>query len=241
MSFQDTEIHDLVAAYALDAVDDDERMAFERHLETCERCRNELAGLRDTAASLAYAAGPVAPAPGAARADPRRRRAQSGPTSSRCRPRRSRTAVVLGTATAIAAGIAIALGIWNISLHNSLDDEQAQLAATNKALIVACGDAEAPLRHERAGASGQLVVASSGKAALVYLQPAEGARREDLPGVGAHGDSPTPAGEFDPDSGCVAVPLDASVPADTGVAVTVEPDGGSTQPTTGPILHSMPA
>jgi anti-sigma factor RsiW len=237
MSTEDTDIHDLVAAYALDAVDDDERMAFERHLETCDRCREELATLRDTAASLAYAAPATAPPPelrerilDTARAE----RTNVVPL----KPRRSHTTAILGTATAIAAGIAIALGVWNVSLHNSLDDKDAALAATNKALIVV-GDAKA-LRQDLSGASGQLVVASSGKAALVVCNLPKAPSGKTYQ-AWVLTESPTPAGEFDPSTGCVAVPLAASVPDGTGVAVTVEPDGGSKQPTTGPIFHSMPA
>jgi anti-sigma-K factor RskA len=53
--------HDLTAAYALDALDPDEAEAYERHLAQCEECREELAELNGTAASLAF--GAVAPAP----------------------------------------------------------------------------------------------------------------------------------------------------------------------------------
>ena len=57
----DTEsIHDLSAAYALDALDDDERRAYEDHLAGCERCREEVASFSSTAGALAYAAGPAA-------------------------------------------------------------------------------------------------------------------------------------------------------------------------------------
>ena len=48
-----TDIHALVGAYALDAVDDLERVAFERHLQTCEGCRGEVDELRETASRLA--------------------------------------------------------------------------------------------------------------------------------------------------------------------------------------------
>ena len=48
-----TDIHALVGAYALDAVDDLERVAFERHLQACESCRAEVDELRETAGSLA--------------------------------------------------------------------------------------------------------------------------------------------------------------------------------------------
>ncbi|BCJ59677.1 anti-sigma factor [Micromonospora endophytica] len=47
------DIHTLAGAYALDAVDDLERTAFERHLAACETCRLEVAELRETAARLA--------------------------------------------------------------------------------------------------------------------------------------------------------------------------------------------
>ena len=40
----DEAIHDLTAAYALDALDAEEQELYEGHLATCERCREELAG-----------------------------------------------------------------------------------------------------------------------------------------------------------------------------------------------------
>jgi anti-sigma-K factor RskA len=55
------DLHDLTAAYALDALDGDEAEAYERHLSQCEECRQELAELNETATALAFAA--VAPAP----------------------------------------------------------------------------------------------------------------------------------------------------------------------------------
>ncbi|MBU2668035.1 zf-HC2 domain-containing protein [Actinoplanes bogorensis] len=45
--------HALVGAYALDAVDDLERAAFERHMRDCDGCRAECAELREAAARLA--------------------------------------------------------------------------------------------------------------------------------------------------------------------------------------------
>ncbi len=43
------------AAYALGALDKDDRTAFERHLATCATCRAEVDALREAAAMLAYA------------------------------------------------------------------------------------------------------------------------------------------------------------------------------------------
>ncbi len=57
------EPHDLVASYALDALEEDERASFERHLAECERCSAQLAELQGSVGALAYAAeGPSPPA-----------------------------------------------------------------------------------------------------------------------------------------------------------------------------------
>jgi cell wall-associated NlpC family hydrolase len=57
----DESVHDLSAAYALDALDAEERAAFEAHLGGCARCQEELASFWQTAGSLAYAAAGPAP------------------------------------------------------------------------------------------------------------------------------------------------------------------------------------
>jgi len=55
------ELHELTAAYALDALGADVAEAYEQHLGQCEECREELAGLSEAAGHLAFAT--VAPAP----------------------------------------------------------------------------------------------------------------------------------------------------------------------------------
>src|SRR5215210_5123153 len=57
------DLHSLVAPYALDTLDGEEEHGFEEHLAACERCREELAGLREAASYLAYAASGPAPPP----------------------------------------------------------------------------------------------------------------------------------------------------------------------------------
>ena len=51
------------AAYVLDALDPVDLALFEEHLESCTRCREEIAELSTAAALLAYAVPPVAPPP----------------------------------------------------------------------------------------------------------------------------------------------------------------------------------
>jgi len=54
---------EMIALAALDALDDEgERRSLDVHLAECADCRAELNALRDAAASLVYAASPVAPA-----------------------------------------------------------------------------------------------------------------------------------------------------------------------------------
>jgi anti-sigma-K factor RskA len=60
VSTGNVDIHHLAAAYALDAVDDAERHAFEAHFHSCEVCRADVADHRETLARLAGAS-PVAP------------------------------------------------------------------------------------------------------------------------------------------------------------------------------------
>ncbi|MEW6472935.1 MAG: anti-sigma factor [Actinomycetota bacterium] len=52
--FSHQDIQELLGAFALDAVDDDERDVIEAHLAGCPRCRAEVEGHRETAALLAH-------------------------------------------------------------------------------------------------------------------------------------------------------------------------------------------
>ena len=49
------EIHDLAGAYATDALDDRERASFEQHLTACADCRDETAAYREVLAAVAGA------------------------------------------------------------------------------------------------------------------------------------------------------------------------------------------
>ena len=56
-----TPFEESVSAYALGALDADERRAFEAHLESCPKCAAELADLRRVTTGLAMSAEPIAP------------------------------------------------------------------------------------------------------------------------------------------------------------------------------------
>lgn len=56
-----TDYQELLAAYALDAIDPADRQALSEHLADCVQCRDELSALRDTTGLLSHAAAPQEP------------------------------------------------------------------------------------------------------------------------------------------------------------------------------------
>ena len=56
------DLHSLIAPYALDALEADDRSRFEAHLALCEQCRAELVGFVATAARLGEAEAATPPA-----------------------------------------------------------------------------------------------------------------------------------------------------------------------------------
>jgi anti-sigma factor RsiW len=103
------DVHELAAAYALDALAGDERQEFETHLLGCERCRDELASLRETVGVLAFSAeGPVPPTELRDRILVAARKEL--PNVVALRPRRMR--LYAGSAVAAAACAALAVGLW---------------------------------------------------------------------------------------------------------------------------------
>lgn len=105
------DVHTLVGAYVLDALDDAERASFERHLASCSSCQAEVDGFRSTAARLGAAAA-EAPPPGLrdrvlAEVDVTRQR----PAWARVRPLRrvALPAVAAVVALAVVLGAAVLL------------------------------------------------------------------------------------------------------------------------------------
>jgi anti-sigma-K factor RskA len=202
MRMAQPDIHEQSAAYALDALDPEDRWTYERHLDTCDRCREEVATLRAIAGELAYGADGAEPSP-----DLRERileAAKVEPRAATVVPMRRRWVLPATAAAAVAAACAaVGLGLW----ANSLRDTQPRVVAMDgggslivdgdHATLVACVD-DPP----------------AGKAYEAWV--IEDAR-------------PRPAGLFS--GGCHHVPLDEPVEAGNTVAVTLEDAAGSDQPT----------
>jgi anti-sigma-K factor RskA len=228
-------LHDLTAAYALDALDEDEQREYEEHLRSCARCREELAGFQETAGALAFAAGAPSPPP-ALRERILAQVSGNGALAPVIPLRRRRAFQAVTAFAAAAACIAIGLGIWASSLRNSLGAErQARSRLTE---LVADPAAR---RIALQGADGQLVVTPHGDAALVVRglsRAPEGRTYEAW--VIAKG-APRPAGTFAGGAGREIVLLSRRVTPGTVVAVTVERAGGSAKPTTKPFIQANTA
>src|SRR5262249_10516752 len=104
-------IHDQAAPFALDALDPDERAAFETHLAGCERCRRELAELEEVVGALAYVNDGPAPPPALRERIVAAARAEGPSHVVALRPAR-RWLVPAAAALAVAAAAAIAIGVW---------------------------------------------------------------------------------------------------------------------------------
>jgi anti-sigma-K factor RskA len=214
--------HSLVAPYALDALDGEEERSFEDHLAGCERCRGELAGLREAAASLAY--GAAGPAPPAALRERILAQARAERPNVTPLPRRRGWAGPLAAAAALAAAVALGIGVWSATRPSSSDPFAAVLARPGAKLVPLDGH-------------GAVAVAPDGKAALALKVPPAPAGKTYEAWVIERG-TPRRAGLFGGRTGTSVLDIEGAVPRGAVVAVTLERAGGVERPTGKPLAAS---
>jgi anti-sigma-K factor RskA len=224
-----SDIHHLTGAYALDAVDDIERARFEQHLAECEDCRLEVASLREAAGLLSETTA-VTPPPAL------RESVLAGISQVRpLPPIVQRTPVVqrrwfpLLVAAAVVAILGVGAALWQPwapSQDSSLTAaEQVLEAGDARSVAVDLGDAGSATvtRSESLGkaviTTDDMAPAPSGKVFELWLQ--------------VDGEM-VPAGLMPPGEDNQVV-LEGDATTATAVGITVEPEGGSDQPTTEPI------
>ena len=231
----DDVMHELTAAYALDALEGDERDRYETHLATCPTCREQLQSFWRVSGSLAHAAGGPPPPP-ALRA---RILAEARRDRPNVVPLRRRLALPAAASfAAVAAVAAIGLGLWGASLSSELDDVRGQLSGNRDALAIVSDPDARQVSLE--GADGRVVIASTRRAALVLsgVEPAPAGKTYEIWVI--EGGTPRPAGLFDAADTRTVVAVTRPVPDDAVVAVTLEDDGGVDVPSGSP-LFSTPA
>lgn len=226
------EIHALSGAYAVDALDDIERAQFERHLAECAECRAEVASLRDTASLLAETSA-IAP-PQALRervlADITTVRPLPPAVRTGGAPRRRFRLAPLAAAAALIA--AVGTGVL-VTQPWSEDTSQAPVSAVDR--VLQAPDAER-YTQQIDGSEATLVRSPSLNQAVLVTKdmapPPEGKVYElwlDHEGVGM-----VPAGLM-ADGGEQKVLLEGDPATALGAGITVEPPGGSEEPTLPPV------
>jgi anti-sigma-K factor RskA len=238
--------HTLSAAYALDALDDTERERFEHHLRGCQDCLREVRDLRETATRLALAVAQAPPPQLRERVlDAATRTAQNPPVAEQRpagaarharAPRHAWIPRLAGLAAAAAVAAAVVLGITQAATQGRLDRVQAQEQAI--AAVLNAPDARIVTHRATVGGRATVVFSHASKKLIITtagLPPLPASKVYELwllaPG------SARPAGLLPAPAGGRTAPLLASgLAAGDTAGVTVEPAGGTSQPTTKPIL-----
>lgn len=234
-------VHALVGAYVVDALDDAERTAFEAHLASCPDCRADVASLGDTAALLSGLS--ATPPPAGLRdrvlADAARTRplppetavAPAAPANVRSLPVRRRRLTILAIAAAVLAIVGVGVGVtqpWQ-------DDTSGQdLTATER--VLRAPDAESVTVELDGGAEATVTrSAEEGRAVIrTRAMPAAPANRVYQLWLQEPKGPMVSAGLMPPGSDQTRL-LEGDASTAVLAGITVEPTGGSTEPTTNPI------
>lgn len=238
------DLHTLTGAYALHALPDDERREFERHLSDCEACTQEVRELSATAARLGLA---VAESP------PRELRErvlreittvrQEAPSHGR--PGRTGGGARTGrwTTYALAACIAAAaafggVAVWQNQVAQDARQEANQAQRQNEQLaqVLSAPDAKTSSGELTGGARGTVVVSQQENRAVFLASGMERPPSGKVYQIWFNDEGTMrSAGLMDPAASDDAVLLDGPVDRATGMGITVEPAGGSAEPTSDPV------
>ncbi len=240
-----------VGAYVLHALPPEEEAAFENHLASCAECRREVEDLTGRATQLGVAVEPQTPSPelrrrvlgeiAAVRQD--HARAEERPNRPAVvttrRHRIGRRALKLALACSVAAAVALGgVASWQYTVAENAHGQVAEAHADAAALteVLTAPDAAVTTAKFADGANASVVASRThGRAAFIA---------SNLPKLTDHRVYElwyTKAGQFRPaglltgSGGHQAYVLDGRVAGATAVGITVEPTGGSPQPTTDPL------
>jgi anti-sigma-K factor RskA/putative zinc finger protein len=252
------EVRDLAASFVLDALEPDEMAAVREHLATCAEPHPEFAELAGVLPALAASAPPVEPPASlkarlmaAAAADLEARRvvvestvveAPAPSAAEVLRPFQRRPTQIRAWALGIAAVLAIvALGGWNYSLQQELNDARAYEQQVASVLDAAQrpGSLTAVMRAgEGAGPNGLAAITIDGVARIAMrdLAPTSGSEVYEAWVIAADG-VPVALGALQLRPGGVGYLEAGGLPTDSGIvlALTREPRPGATAPSSAPI------
>ncbi|WLQ44093.1 anti-sigma factor [Streptomyces laculatispora] len=256
----DAGLHTLTGAYALHALPETERREFERHLGDCEACSVEVRELSETATRLGLA---VSATPSRDLRERVLREVATVRQESPSTGRRARSGGGTGrdgtgragrlSKFALAACLAAAAGFGGIAVrqHQEAQDARSDARAAQQrsqrvAEVIAAPDARSESATLSDGVKGTVVVSRSQDRAVFLasgLAQAPGGKVYQL--WFDDGGTMRSAGLMQatgPSSTTYATLLDGPVDGATGMGITVEPTGGSKQPTSTPLaLMKLPS
>jgi anti-sigma-K factor RskA len=222
------ELKALIAPYVLGAVPLEEEEEIRAHLLSCEECMREADDFSSASANLALAVEPKTLPDGFADNVLALVRDETTPApATAVRPARRWFSI---PAFGIAALLIVAavLSVVLVNVMGDLREERRITAALLRA------DA---IRLEGGGAAAAVVQETGG--ALFVARDLPGAPGDDVYQLWfLGGERPVSAGTFEASEGRVELRTGMSLEGVTGAAVTIEPAGGSEQPTTDAVLSS---
>ncbi|WP_218566739.1 anti-sigma factor [Vallicoccus soli] len=235
-----SELHTLTGAYALHALPPDEEAEFERHLRECDDCRQEVRELEATTAQLGAAAA-VTPPPELKRrvmahvATTR----QEPPRSSAARSAAHRRWWAQPAGIAAAVLLAVSVGLGGVALDQRSDLSEAR--AQQQAVAAVLADPDRRIATAALGtATGTVVVADDRAVFLASdLEDLPEDRTYQLWTLRDDGTDIRSAGLLEAQDGTTQS-LVEDLDGTEALAVSVEPAGGSEQPTADQILGAVP-
>lgn len=249
------DLHVLSGSYVLDALSEPERDSFERHLQHCPLCQDEVRGLRETAARLglaktldpppqlrprvlaaAYRTRQLPPLVGD-QIGLERRRARITRLFAASHGRAQRRVRVPRLAAALAAAslvIVVALGVTQAMTRHQPGGAPTAGAAISR--VVTAPDARTETERTSAGGTVTVVVSADQQAAVVSatgMRSLPSAQTYQLWVIGPHG--ARSAGLLS-GAGRAGPVLASGVEPGDRIGITVEPAGGTSSPTTTPVI-----
>jgi anti-sigma-K factor RskA len=243
---------DLKDAYVLDALPEEERRSFEEFLAAHPERQAEIEELGAVAGLLAFSPEGMEPPPELRERIMEVVEAEAPPRRQWRGPVLARLADFIGAgglAFGAAALLVIGLLSWNLVLRSQVDDLKGQVQNSQSQV----DDLQAQVRDAQAQQTQtvQLSVTSTTSGADAEVASISENRivlvADDLPTIPKgqtcqiwviKGDVPEPSGLFQPGSTETAAPITTPIKKGDTIAVTVEPAGGSEQPTTDPVLSA---
>jgi anti-sigma-K factor RskA len=246
---------DLKDAYVLDALPEEERRSFEEYLAAHPERQAEIDELGAVAGLLAFAPDEHEPPPDLRDRLMRVVEAEAAPVARSSEERPSAFARFLGyvggrgLALGAAALLVIGLLSWNLLLQNQVEDLQGQVQSAQGQV----DDLQAQVKNAQSqqtqtvrlsgtwvdqGADAEVASINDDRIVLVA---------DNLPSVPEgqtcqiwviKGDVPEPSGLFQPGGEETAAPITTPIEKGDTIAVTVEPAGGSDQPTSNPVMSA---